>query len=75
MILALTLTLTFGSWVIPVITTIIGIILIGIVSYRDRKSGGWFSGLETAFIVFAVFPAVLITWIVWLLMAFVFNKG
>lgn len=59
----MTFTLTLGSWMIPAIITIIGLIITSIVACRDR--GGLFAGFET-FIVFIISAIVCIcSWITW----------
>lgn len=59
----MTITLTLGSWLVPVAITLIAAAVVGIIAFIERNDTGWFAGLGAAFAAICALIAVICVWI------------
>ncbi len=69
----MTITLSFGSWIVPAAITIIAGTFFSVVAYRDRDSTGFFAGFNTMFTAAITLGIVATAWVTYGVTAF-FGK-
>lgn len=59
------ISISVGSWIIPVVITLLAFGAVGVTAYRERHSTGLMAGLGTAIVMFCAIVAITVTWLVY----------